>query len=187
MLLSPLAVLGLLLATGSASAQPTAIRSPEGVDVGDAGARLHSVGEFAPSRRATVSPTGAVLISIGVTGALIGGALQSTEPEGTDARTAALVGAGVVLGPSAGNVAVGNARGALLGIGLRLLGGAVGVASATAGYVITEDRTVAIVLLANGALISLGGTAFDLVSAGAHARRARLRPTPTGLALAVGL
>lgn len=138
-------------------------------------------------RRIGISPTGAVLISVGMTGALIGGALASTEAEGTDARTALLVATGMLIGPSAGNIVIGNLRGALIGSGLRLAGGAIGLSGAGAAFMNDGDLTLPYLLVASGAVVYLGGTAYDIISAGTHAHRARLRPTATGLTLTVGL
>ena len=145
-----------------AQAQPAAAESPESqVSV----------------LRVRLSPLGASLLSVGATAGLVGGALATRQPEGTDGRTAVLIVAGALLGPSVGNLVVGNESDALMGLGLRVLGGGIGLVGLGSGFMNDGSQVGPAVLLIVGGAVALAGVAHDVVTAGRHVARVQVVPT----------
>ena len=151
---------------------------------------LEGVPGAEPTSRSAVSPAGAVFLSLGATtGFLALGAQQSLKGDPDSGITLALT--GLMLGPSVGNLILGEHRDAAIGAGVRTIG-----AGILAGLWYTEYKRVGTFDLSEEALGAaviaatvtlLSGTVYDLSTAGANARRARIRPAGAGLALEVRL
>lgn len=159
-----------LLASASA-AQPTAARS---------------AADAPPHDRAPPSPAVALLTSAGATAGLAGlGALAA----GGDGELAAyLVVAGLVVGPSAGSVVLGEYRRGATGVLLRA--GGTGMAAYGLRRALSDDGVGAtdVVLVVAGSAAALAGLAYDLRTQHQSGRpMARVQVRGAGLGLAVAL
>lgn len=150
----------------------------------------------------TLSPAGALAISTGTTAAGLGLATVLYEAgRGSErgVQDAALVLYGVALAaaPSAGNLALGNRRDALIGTGLRAVGAGL-VAVPLSNFGDSGLSTAESLTALGGAVLFLGGLGYDVVTQArgsrkprhvrrAEARRIRIEPGGAGLALRVGL
>ena len=135
-------------------------------------------------------PSTAAATSVGSTlGAVaLGAAVASLG--GQDDAGAVIVLGGVFLAPAAGNLLVGNERGAAVGTAVRLAGGALVVAGLTDGFtgdVFSGSGPLATAAVLSGLGAIVGGAVYDAASAGAYAHRVRVRPGGRGVALTVAL
>ena len=118
----------------------------------------------------------AVLLSVGATAGVAGLGYALDQREGDNGFGAAVIVSGLLVGPSVGNLAVGNRRGALIGTGIRTLGLALvagGVATSFMNDSAGDAQAAAIV---GGFALGVGGVAYDLISAGRHAGRVTVAP-----------
>ena len=142
---------------------------------------------------AGLSPASAVFLSLGATAAGMG--LGGLVANGDGEAAAVLSGVALALGPSAGNLALGETRDALVGAGLRTAG----LALAVGGLAATVDnarlsgleRDALAGLMVVGTVAFVGGLGYDFVTAGRNAGRVTVTPTLSagapGAAVRVGL
>ena len=124
-----------------------------------------------------LTPAGAVLLSVGATAGAVGAGYLLDRREGDDGLGAVVIASGLLVGPSVGNLAVGNRRGALIGTGVRTLGLALaagGVATSLMNHSAGGAHVAAVV---GGVVLGGGGVVYDLVSAGRYAGRVTVAPS----------
>ena len=140
---------------------------------------------------AGLSPASAVFLSLGATAgaATVGYALD--QRAGDQGLGATLIAVGAFVGPSVGNLALGNVRGALVGTGLRAGGAALVVGGVAASFGNDSAGPEVEVAIVTGLGLFAGGVVYDLVSAGRYAGRVTVTPTlgagAPGAAVRVGL
>lgn len=133
---------------------------------------------------AGLSPAGAVLLSVGATAGAVGAGSLMVDGRSSNLGYSLIV-AGLALGPSAGNLAQGNTRDALIGMGVIGMGvraGGVALGVAVIGISFNDAGQGGEV----GALVTIGsyvgGVVYDLVSAGRYAGRVTVAPRLDGRA-----
>ena len=127
---------------------------------------------------AGLSPASAVFLSVGATAAGMG--LGGLIANGDGEAAAVLAGVALALGPSAGNVALGETRDALVGAGLRTAGLALAVGGVAAmvndpSPSGAEQGALAGLTVA-GTVAFVGGLGYDFVTAGRNAGRVTVSP-----------
>ncbi|WP_420455112.1 hypothetical protein [Rubrivirga sp.] len=104
---------------------------------------------------------------------------------------AVLIVGGVAMGPSAGNLVLGEWTDAATGAGLRLVGSALLVGALVSSAFASEGPSeLAVAAGAGGGLMIVGGAVYDVVTAGVNAgarQGIRVGPGGAGLSLTVGL
>ena len=164
-----------LLAAAPLAAQPTApVPLPE-----------RPVPEPVPPRpakpaahaQAGLTPASAVLVSVGATAGVVGVGYALDQREGDSGLGAAVIVSGLLVGPSAGNLAVGNRRGALIGTGVRTLGLALVAGGVATSFMNDSAGTAQAAAVVGGFALGVGGVVYDLVSAGRHAGRVTVAPS----------
>lgn len=176
-------LLALLLVGPAALAQPALeVETPAAIDVSVIEA------DRGRSSTTTITPTQAVLLSVGATaGSIALGASVTSIP---DVAEVLIIG-GIVFGPSAGNFFQGELLDVAIGTGTRALG--IGLMIGSSIVLFDGPGTSALgetALLATagvGAVAVLVGAGYDLVTTHKNAGRVRVRPHGAGLALQVGL
>ena len=187
MIVRPALVAALLLAA-SASAQPVRPDNPPrpvlSVPAEDEGRAVPAPTAQAPARARTaagVTPANAVLISLGSTAGGIG--LGALVADGDGNAAAILAGVAVVLGPSVGNLALGEHRDALVGAGLRAAGAGLALTGLHAAVTDPDSGLRGDVLTALavvGAAAFVGGVGYDLVTSTRNAGGVTVAPALDG-------
>lgn len=173
-------VLAALLAAPTVLGQPTLPRDQRAAETLES----TSVDVDVRSSGATLTPAGAVLLSVGTTAGTVGLGYFLDQRPGLRGTGAALIAVGLLLGPSTGNVVLGNYRDVLIGGGLRL--GGTGLAfGAVASTFMNESASDTFVTVAGGAfvvggVVLLAGTVYDVISAGTYASRVSIAPSVDG-------
>lgn len=131
------------------------------------------------------SPAGASLVSAATTAGLA--ALGALAANGDGATAAWLVGASAVVGPSAGNVWLGERSDALAGLALRAAGAGAVIYGMQSFDDDAEPSVAYDVALLAGAATYLVGLGYDLGTQVRNGRAARVRVAPAGAGLAVSV
>ena len=179
----------LLLLAASASAQPVRPDNPPrpvlSVPADGEGRAVPNPVSTQPEARsrpaAGLSPANTLLVSMSATAGGVG--LGALVANGDGNAAAILAGVAAVLGPSVGNLALGERRDALVGAGLRAGGAGLALAGLHASVSDPDPglgRDALAALTVVGAVAFVGGLGYDLVTSARNAGRVTVAPGVDG-------